>query len=397
MKYLKSFLKSLMGQVILAVILGIVLGNYAPIWFVRIFTTFNVLFSSVLSFSVPLLILALITGAIADTDKGAGKMLIWTLALSYISTVLAGIFTYFISDFTFPQIITMHTEDVSAVEGMLPPEALAPYFKIDFPPVMDTMSALLLSFILGFAILKYNHRSIKSGVIELKDVVMMIICNIVLPLLPWYILGVFMKMTINGEMNLVVNVYLKVILVMLAMFIVWLAIQYTIAGIVAKRNPLKCFVKMLPALVTALASSSSAATLPVTLKCAAKMNVRQNVIDFVIPMCANIHLSGASVRTISLAIATMIMYQMDYNFGLYLPFIFIFSITVLAAPGIPGGVIMAAVGLLQSMLGFSEPMLAIMITLSIALDSFGTGVNVVGDGALMLIIDKVTRPKKVID
>lgn len=385
------FKTTLIALVALAVVLGVLLGQFMPLWFVRIFTTFNVLFASILSFTVPLLILALITGAIVETDTGAGKMLIWTMTLAYVSTVLAGLFTYFVSDGVFPSMITMHVAENETMAGMLPDSALAPYFRIDFPPVMDTMSALLLSFILGFAILKYNHHSIKSAVVELKDVVMMIINSIILPLLPIYIFGVFLKMTVSGEMKMVVNVYLKVVLVMIVLFIVWLLIQYIVAGIVAKRSPFKALKIMMPACFTALASSSSAATLPVTLECAYKMGVRRNVVDFVIPMCANIHLSGAAVRTLSLAVATMIMFGHGYSLGMILPFIMIFSITVLAAPGIPGGVIMAAAGLIQSMLGFSDPMIAIIVTLSIALDSLGTAVNVTGDGALMLIVDKVTK------
>lgn len=385
------FKKNLLATVALAVVLGIALGQFMPHWFVRIFTTFDGLFSSLLSFTVPLLILALITSAIVETDKGVGKMLIWTLVLSYVSTVIAGLFTYGVSDLIFPVMLDEQLDStVDFVGGASSAGTLDPYFSIAFPPLMDTMSALLLSFILGFAIIKYNHRSIKSGVIELKDVVMMIINSIILPLLPIYIFGMFLKMTVSGEMDMVIEVYSKVILVMIGLFIVWLLIQYVVAGIIAKRNPFKALRTMSPALFTALASSSSAATLPVTLRCANKMGVRRNVVDFVIPMCANIHLSGASIRTVALAVATMLMYGVPYNFPLYFTFIMIFSITVLAAPGIPGGVIMAAAGMIQSMLGFSDPMIAIMITLSIALDSLGTAVNVTGDGALMMIVDKVT-------
>ncbi len=396
MKRIIDFLKkTLLAAVALAVVLGIVIGKIAPLWFVRIFTTFNVLFSSLLSFTIPLLILALITGAIVETDRGAGKMIIWTMALAYVSTVFAGLFTYAVSDGVFPSLITMHISENTDTSGILPAEALAPYFRIDFPPLMDTMSALLLSFILGFAIIKYNHHSIRSGVIELKDVVMMIINKMILPFLPLYIFGVFLKMTVSGEMTIIVNVYLKVVIVMIILFIVWLLIQFLVAGMIAKRNPFKDLATMMPACLTALASSSSAATLPVTLRCAHKMGIRRNVVDFVIPICANVHLSGASVRTIALAVATMIMFGQPYSFGLYLTFIMIFSITVLAAPGIPGGVIMAATGLIQSMLGFSDPMIALMVTLSIALDSLGTAVNVTGDAALMVIVDKVTKDENI--
>lgn len=386
------------GNLIVAVVtmiaLGIAFGSFAPLWFVRIFTTFNTIFSSLLSFTVPLLILALVTVAIADTGNGAGKMLVITVLLAYVSTVLAGMFTYGVSDIVFPKIVTMNAETGSSFGGAVPSEKLAPYFTFSFPPIMDTMSALLLSFMFGLAILKFKMPVIKGFVTELRDVVMMIITKVVLPLLPVYIFGMFMKMQVSGEMKMVTHVYLKVIVVMVILFIVVLLAQYAIAGIVSHKNPFKLLKIMFPALITALASSSSAATLPVTLRCAGKMGARKNVVDFVIPMCANIHLSGAAVRTVAITVATMLMFGVPYTTMQYLGFIMIFSITVLAAPGVPGGVIMAAVGMIEVMLGFSPDMIAITVSLSIALDSLGTAVNVCGDGALMMIVDAWTKEKK---
>lgn len=385
------------GNLIVAVVtmiaLGIAFGSFAPLWFVRIFTTFNAVFSSLLSFTVPLLILALVTVAIADTGSGAGKMLVITVLLAYVSTVLAGMFTYGVSDVVFPKIVTMKAETGSSFGGAVPAEDLAPYFTFSFPPIMDTMSALLLSFMFGLAILKFKMPVIKGLVTELRDVVMMIITKVVLPLLPFYIFGMFMKMQVSGEMKMVTHVYLKVIVVMVILFIVVLLAQYAIAGIVSHKNPFKLLKIMFPALITALASSSSAATLPVTLRCAGKMGARKNVVDFVIPMCANIHLSGAAVRTVAITVATMLMFGVPYTTMQFLGFIMIFSITVLAAPGVPGGVIMAAVGMIEVMLGFSPDMIAITVSLSIALDSLGTAVNVCGDGALMMIVDAWTKEK----
>lgn len=385
------------GNLIVAVVtmiaLGIAFGSFAPLWFVRIFTTFNTIFSSLLSFTVPLLILALVTVAIADTGNGAGKMLVITVLLAYVSTVLAGMFTYGVSDIVFPKIVTMNAETGSSFGGAVPAEDLAPYFTFSFPPIMDTMSALLLSFMFGLAILKFKMPVIKGLVSELRDVVMMIITKVVLPLLPVYIFGMFMKMQVSGEMKMVTHVYLKVIVVMVILFIVVLLAQYAIAGIVSHKNPFKLLKIMFPALITALASSSSAATLPVTLRCAGKMGARKNVVDFVIPMCANIHLSGAAVRTVAITVATMLMFGVPYTTMQFLGFIMIFSITVLAAPGVPGGVIMAAVGMIEVMLGFSPDMIAITVSLSIALDSLGTAVNVCGDGALMMIVDAWTKEK----
>jgi len=393
LKIWRFFSGNLIWAVVAMIALGILFGTFMPLWFVRIFTTFNAIFSSLLSFTVPLLILALVTVAIADTGSGAGKMLVITVLLAYVSTVLAGMFTYGVSDLVFPKIVTMKAGVSGTMEGVVSAEDLAPYFTFAFPPIMDTMSALLLSFMFGLAILKFKMPVIKGFVTELKDVVMMIITKMVLPLLPFYIFGMFMKMQVSGEMKMVTQVYLKVIIVMIILFAVVLLAQYVIAGIISHKNPFKLLKAMLPALVTALASSSSAATLPVTLRCADKMGARKNVVDFVIPMCANIHLSGAAVRTVAIAVATMLMFDVPYSMMQFLGFIMVFSITVLAAPGIPGGVIMAAVGMIEVMLKFSPDMIAITVTLCIALDSIGTAVNVCGDGALMMIVNTWTGGK----
>lgn len=368
--------------------LGIGLGTFVPVWFVRIFVTFNGIFSSLLSFVVPLLILALVTSAIAETSGNAGKMLVWTIVLAYVSTIFAGFFTYVVGSTTFPYLISdgTYTDYLSKAD-------YSPYFTFTFPPLMDTMSALLLSFMIGLAILKFEMPVLKQAVFELKNVIMMVIGKVILPLLPIYIFGMFLKMTSAGEIKMLTSVYAKVVVVMIVLFVVVLMLQYLIAGWVSKRNPWKLFQNMFPALVTALASSSSAATLPITLRCAGKMGAKENVVNFVIPMCANIHLSGAAVRTVALTVATMLAYNVPFTTVQYIGFILIFSITVLAAPGIPGGVIVAAVGLIETMLGLSPEMIAIVVTLSIALDSLGTAVNVCGDGALMMIIDRITDEK----
>lgn len=383
----KFFSSHLLWAVVVMIALGIAVGTFAPAWFIRIFTTFNTIFSALLSFVVPLLILALVTASIAETSGNAGKMLVWTIVLAYVSTILAGFFTYGVSAVAFPHLVSTN---VQMNTSALPNLDLSPYFTFAFPPIMDTMSALLLSFMLGLAILKFDMPVFKQAVFELRNVVMLVISKVILPLLPIYIFGMFLKMTAAGEMEMITKVYLKVVVVMILLFIAVLALQYLIAGWVSRRNPWTLFRNMFPAFMTALASSSSAATLPVTLRCAAQMGAKDNVVNFVIPMCANIHLSGAAVRTVALTVATMLMYQVPFTTAQYIGFILVFSITVLAAPGIPGGVIMAAVGMIEAMLGFSQEMIAITVTLSIALDSLGTAVNVAGDGALMMIIDRIT-------
>ena len=389
------FLSShLLVAVCLMVVLGIVSGMWMPVALVRVFTTFNGMFSALLSFVVPLLILALVTSAIAETSNGAGQMLVWTIVLAYMSTVLAGLFSFGVSDWLFPKIVSADAACGANMEGVLPQEALAPYFNFVFPPIMDTMSALLLSFMLGMAMLKFAMPVLKGAVLELKNVVMLIINRVVIPLLPIYIYGLFAKMTASGEISMLAHVYVKVIGVMLVMFVVVLVIQYVVAGWVSHKNPFVLMRQMFPAFMMALASSSSAATLPVTMRCAEKMGAKKNVVDFVIPMCANVHLSGAAIRTLAIVVATMLMWNVPYSFPQIVGFILLFSITVLAAPGIPGGVIVAAVGMIETMLHFTPEMIALTVTLSIALDSPGTAVNVCGDGALMMIVDKIVDEKK---
>lgn len=389
------FLSShLLVAVCVMVVLGIVSGMWMPVELVRVFTTFNGVFSALLSFVVPLLILALVTSAIAETSNGAGRMLIWTIVLAYASTVLAGLFSFGVSDWLFPKIVSADAACGDNMEGVLSQEALAPYFDFAFPPIMDTMSALLLSFMLGMAMLKFAMPVLKGAVLELKNVVMLVINRVVIPLLPIYIYGLFAKMTASGEISMLAHVYVKVIGVMLVMFVVVLMIQYVVAGWVSHKNPFVLMQQMFPAFMMALASSSSAATLPVTMRCAEKMGAKKNVVDFVIPMCANVHLSGAAIRTLAIVVATMLMWNVPYSFPQIVGFILLFSITVLAAPGIPGGVIVAAVGMIETMLHFTPEMMALTVTLSIALDSPGTAVNVCGDGALMMIMDKIVDEKK---
>jgi len=381
---------SLIWQVIIAIVIAVPMGLFcAPVWLVRLFNTFTLLFSQVISFIVPLLVISLIVPAITETKRGAGKMLVYTLLLAYISTVLIGFISFFTGTAIFPNFVNPVDATISSTSR----PAYAPFVKISFPPFMDVMSALLLAFIVGLCTLKVESPVVKKFFLEFRDIVMMTITRAIIPFLPVYIFGNFLNMSKTGDIIMIAKNFTFVIIFITVLSILWLIVQYSIAGIIAKRNPFKLMKTMMPAIITALASASSAATLPVSLAQAHKMRVKDNVVDFVIPMCANVHLSGASLRTLALAVAIMIMYNVPINIVAFSSFIFVFSVTVVAAPGIPGGVIMSAIGLLTSMLGFTEPMLAIIVPLSIALDNIGTAVNVGGDGAVMVIVDKLMEDK----
>ena len=375
--------------VLIAIVLGISMGYIFPDWITRIFVTFNSFFGQFISFCVPLIILALVSAAIAETSENAGRMLLMTLGLAYLSTVVAGIVSYTTSSWVFPHWI-IPTDTLTIATGGT---TLIPYFKIMLPPALDVLSALALAFMLGLGITATRANVLKQGLLELRSVIMLVIEKAVVPLLPLYIFGIFLQMSASGEVGQVLKTFMVVIIVIFALHILWLLFLYVVAGVVARRNPLRLMATMLPAYLTALATSSSAATIPVTLQQAKKTGASPNVVDFVIPLCANIHLSGSCLKIVACSLAMMIMVGQSFSFGMFLGLICLLAITLVAAPGVPGGAIMAALPILESVLGFTPEMQALIISLYIAMDSFGTACNVMGDGALTTIINAVMRHK----
>lgn len=375
--------------VLIAIVLGISMGYIFPDWITRIFVTFNSFFGQFISFCVPLIILALVSAAIAETSDNAGRMLLMTLGLAYLSTVVAGVVSYTTSSWVFPHWI-IPTDTLTVATGGT---TLIPYFKIMLPPALDVLSALALAFMLGLGITATRANVLKQGLLELRSVIMLVIEKAVVPLLPLYIFGIFLQMSASGEVGQVLKTFMVVIIVIFALHILWLLFLYVVAGVVARRNPLRLMATMLPAYLTALATSSSAATIPVTLQQAKKTGASPNVVDFVIPLCANIHLSGSCLKIVACSLAMMIMVGQPFSFGMFLGLICLLAITLVAAPGVPGGAIMAALPILESVLGFTPEMQALIISLYIAMDSFGTACNVMGDGALTTIINATMRHK----
>lgn len=376
-----------MGRVVIAIILGIIFGQFAPIWFARIFATFNGLFGNFLSFIIPLIILGLITPAIGELGRGAGKLLLITALIAYASTLFSGFFTYFSCQSIFPKIITGGV-DAGAVQG-IEEGAIEAYFTIGMPPVMDVMTALILSFCLGLGISMIKGDTLQRAFSDFRDIITLIIGAVIIPLLPVYIFGMFLSISATGQVYTVITLFIKVIAVIFVLHILLLLIQFIVAGAIAKRNPLKALKTMLPAYLTALGTASSAATIPVTLQSAINNKVDPNIASFVVPLCATIHLAGSTMKITGFALAIIYFYGMPIDFAAFAGFIFMLGIAMVAAPGVPGGAIMAAIGVLQSMLGFTEPMIGLMITLYIAVDSFGTACNVTGDGAIAMIIDRI--------
>lgn len=375
----------LLPRIVIAIAAGIAFGNVLPMILIRAFVTFNGIFSEFLSFSIPLIIVGLVTVAIANIGKGAGKMLLATVLIAYGATLFAGFLSYFTGTTFFPSLIQQDVplEQVSEAQGILP------YFNVAIPPIMNVMTALVLAFTLGLGLAHLKTDALKNVALDFQEIVVKTISTVILPLLPVYIFGIFLNMTRSGQVFGILSVFIKIIGIIFLLHIFLLVFQYCIAALFVRRNPFRLLGRMMPAYFTALGTQSSAATIPVTLEQTVKNGVSPGIAGFVIPLCATIHLSGSTLKIVACALALMIMQGIHYDFQLFAGFIFMLGITMVAAPGVPGGAIMASLGILQSILGFGESEQALMIALYIAMDSFGTACNVTGDGAIALVIDKI--------
>lgn len=382
--YMKKFNLGLLPKIVVAMVLGIGLGTVSPDMPVRVFVTFNSLFSEFLGFLIPLIIVGLVTPAIADIGKGAGKMLLVTALLAYSATILSGFMSYGVGQTFFPSLISdnLKIAQISQAEG------IKPYFTVSIPAPLNVMTSLVMAFTFGLGIAHLGTQSLKSVFVEFRDIITKTIQVVVLPLLPIYIFGIFFNMTHSGEVFKVLSVFVKIIGVIFVMHIFLLVLQYVVASLFVHKNPFRLLANMMPAYFTALGTQSSAATIPVTLRQTIINGVDKDIAGFVIPLCATIHLSGSTMKIVACALALMMMQGIVYDFQTMAGFILMLGITMVAAPGVPGGAIMAALGILSSMLGFDEQSLALMIALYIAMDSFGTACNVTGDGALAIIINR---------
>lgn len=377
----------LLAQILAAIALGIGAGFIFPIWAGRIFATFNAIFGQFLSFIIPLIILGLVAPAIADVGKGAGKMLLVTVALAYCASLFSGFLGFFTGELTFPHLV--HPGQLA--DATAEAHDLSPYFTIAMPPLMGVMTALVLAFLLGIGMVYLNGNALKRGFGEFRDIITKTISAVIIPLLPIYIFGIFLNMTVSGQVAEILMGFAKIIGVIFVLHIFVLLFEFSVAGIVGRRNPLKMLWTMLPAYFTALGTQSSAATIPVTLRQTIKLGVDKDVAGFTVPLCATIHMSGSIMKITACALALMIMRGLPYDTAMFAGFICMLGITIVAAPGVPGGSIMASLGLLSSMLGFTEADQALMIALYIAMDSFGTACNVTGDGFIAVVVSRIFK------
>jgi len=378
----------LLPKLLLGIIIGILVGLSGISFLTRILLTFSSLFGNFLGFMIPLIIIGFVAPGIAELGNKAGKMLGMTVAFAYISTISAGILAFFSASLILPKLI----KETSEVGGNI--IEIGPYVNIQIPALMGVMTALATAFLLGLGMASINSKSIYSFMKEFQNIIEKVIKFLIIPLLPIHIAGIFSKMAYTGEVASTLSVFGRVIMVAIIVHVIYLAILYLIAGTISAKNPFMALKTMLPAYFTAIGTQSSAATIPVTVKSTIENDVSEEVAEFVVPLCATIHLAGSTITLTTCALAVMIMNGMAFTFPQMLVFIMMLGVTMVAAPGVPGGAIMAALGLLGTHLGFNEAHLGIMMALYIAQDSFGTACNVTGDGAIALAINSLVKKTK---
>jgi Na+/H+-dicarboxylate symporter len=372
-------------KLIAGIVLGMLLGLYAPHWLTQILITFKALFGQLLFFTIPLLILFFITSGIAALPQKSGKLLGRTLGIAYLSTITAGTLAFLVAAIVVPMLAPAGGATSTGVVANL-----TPYIEMNIPPVFGIMTALTLAFIFGLGIAATQAQQLKQLSDQGRDIIQLLLLKVIIPLLPFYIAGVFAQLAAAGTVFNTLQTFGVVLVLALLLHWVWILVLYSIAGVKAGKSPLLLIKNMLPAYFTALGTMSSAATIPVSLQATKANGVKPNIADFTVPLCATTHLAGSTITIVSCAVAVMVMQN-----GLeipslltMLPFILTLGVVMLAAPGVPGGAVMSAVGLLGSMLGFGEAAVAMMIALYMAQDSFGTACNVTGDGAIAVLVDK---------
>ena len=386
---MKKFKPGLFLKVLAAIAGGALLGLVAPEFLVRIFKTFNVLFAQLLKFIIPLLILGLVTPAIAHVGKGAGKMLLTVMGIAYLSTICAGFFAHVCGSNLLPLYLTAGELSGDAATA----KEFLPYIDLKIPPICDVLTALLLSFMIGVGIIVTDAGGLRKGFDEFGNIVRLTIERVIIPMLPWYVFTMICEMSARGVVAVVLGSGAKIILTGVVLSVIYLIIQYCIAGAIAGKNPFKCLWNMLPAYFTAFSICSSSAAIPVTSECTRKNGIPDDIVDFTIPLCSTVHMCGSTIKLAVSSIAVAYLTGTPLPFAVYVHFVLMQGIAAVAAPGVMGGVLMASIGLLESIMGFSPEQTALVMTLYLALDGYGPACNVTGDGAIALIINRLFGKK----
>ena len=373
-----------------AIFLGILIGMFLPYEITEFFIAVNIIISKLLNFSIPLIIIAFVTKGISSLES-SGKMLGIATCISYVFMICAAFFSYFVSANLFPNFLNGIPNNIFESISMPTGSVFSQLSQINVPPIMDVVPALILAFILGIGISSIKGTYIKEIFNEFHEIINLMVQKLIVPILPLYVLGIFAKMTASGQVFKILSVFSKVFIVIIMLHIITLFVQYLIAGLVAQKSPFKLLKNIVPAYLSAIATQSSVAVIPITIDCSKKNGVSSNIADFVLPLCSTIHLSGSVISITACSVAVMLVSGKPIDFAIMVPFMMILGIMMVAAPGVPCGAILAASGILQSILGFDSSMLSLIIALHVAQDGFGTACNVSGDGSIAVILETLNQ------
>lgn len=382
MKTMKKILKSLPFQLLLGVIIGIVLGLISNEAVMNVIVTIKFVLGELINFCVPLIVIGFIAPSITKLGKNASRILGVAVLLAYVSSVLAALGSMAAGYGLIP-----HLSIVSEVDGLKElPEIV---FQLEIPQIMSVMSALAFSILIGLAATWTKAETVIRLLDEFQQIVLMIVSKIVIPILPVFIALTFWSLAYEGTITKQLPVFLKVVLIVMVGHFIWMAVLYAVGGIYSGNNPWKVVKHYGPAYITAVGTMSSAATLAVALKCARKSEpvLRDDMVGFGIPLFANIHLCGSVLTEVFFVMTvSQILYGKVPSVGTMILFCALLGIFAIGAPGVPGGTVMASLGLITGVLGFDATGTALMLTIFALQDSFGTACNVTGDGALTMIL-----------
>lgn len=385
----------LVPKLIIAIVIGILIGQFLPESVCRFVVTLSGIFGSFLKFVIPLMILAYVTMGIADLSQGAGKLLFITVLIAYGSTLVAGSGSYLVSSTLFPSFIS--SDALAQIEATVG-NSVDSFFSIALPPVIDTLSAVVLAFILGLCMSAMRGKEIGDTLYnsfkDFSTIIDKVLHKAIIPLLPLFICGTFVDMTKSGRTFVILGILWKVFLVVIIMHLVIITIQFVVAGAISKKNPFVLIKNQIPAYTTAIGTQSSAATIPVNLECAKNDGVSEEIRNFVVPLCANIHMAGSMITIVACATAVCLMNEIPIGFHTVVPFIMTLGVAMVASPGAPGGSIMTALPFLYMIFGkdlgnTDGPICALMVALYITQDSFGTACNVSGDNAIGVVVEAI--------
>ena len=381
-----SFFNSLVFKLLLAIVIGIFVGSYANLAVIEVIDAIKKILGELILYIVPLIILGFVTPAIVSLKDSAGKVLTVTLIICYLSSFGAATMSIFAGKAIIPKLnIASNVGSGNAI-----PESI---FKLEIAPIMPVMTALVTAILIGLAVLWTKSETWEKLLLEFNNVVLAIVDKVVISILPFYIGTTFAGLSYEGVIIHELPVFLKIILIVIVGHFIWMTLLYSIAGAISKTNPKEVFKYYPPAYFTAVGTMSSAATLPVALKCAGKSKTLDPQIrDFVIPICSNTHLCGSVLtETFFVMTVSQIIYGKLPDTSTMFLFISLLGIFAIAAPGVPGGTVVASLGLITSILGFNDAGTALMLSIFALQDSFGTACNVTGDGAIALMVTGILK------